>query len=136
MQPWTPLTVSVVFVDPLRDLSALDVQQIWDGVAARSVHGERLTLAVVELDPDTVVPEHSHDHEQLGLVLSGRVTFRVGAETRELEPGGTWRIPSNTPHEVRVGPEGAVVVDVFAPAREDWRDREHVDRRPRWPSPK
>jgi quercetin dioxygenase-like cupin family protein len=122
-------------VDPLRDLGELEVQQIWDGVAARSVHGERLTLAVVELDPGSVVPEHSHDHEQLGFVLRGTVAFRVGEETRDLRAGGTWRIPSNVPHEVRVGPQGAVVVDVFAPARDDWRDRDRLERQPWWPSP-
>ena len=122
-------------MDPLRDLGELEVQQIWDGVAARSVHGERLTLAVVELDPGSVVPEHSHDHEQLGFVLRGTVAFRVGEETRDLRAGGTWRIPSNVPHEVRVGPQGAVVVDVFAPARDDWGDRDRLERQPWWPSP-
>ena len=122
-------------MDPLRDLAELELQQIWDGVAARSVHGERLTLAIVELDPNSFVPEHSHDHEQLGLVLRGGVTFRVGDSTRELGPGGTWRIPSNVPHEVHVGPEGAVVIDVFAPPRDDWRERGRLERHPRWPSP-
>jgi quercetin dioxygenase-like cupin family protein len=121
-------------VDPLRDIDELELQQIWDGVAARSLHGERLTVAVVELDPHSVVPEHGHDHEQLGIVLRGAVTFRVGDETRELRAGGTWRIPSNVPHEVHVGPEGAVVIDAFAPARDDWRDRERLERTPRWPT--
>jgi quercetin dioxygenase-like cupin family protein len=121
-------------VNPLRDLGELELQQIWDGVAGRSLHGERLTLAVVELEPDSVVPEHRHEHEQLGLVLRGSVTFRVGDETRELPAGGTWRIPPNVPHEVHVGPEGAVVIDVFAPVRDDWRDREVLDRPPRWPA--
>ena len=119
---------------PLRDLGELDLQAIWDGAAARSVHGERLTLAVVELDPGSVVPEHSHDHEQLGIVLRGDVTFRVGDETRALTAGGTWRIPSNVPHEVHVGPQGAVVIDAFAPPRDDWRDRESLTRSPRWPA--
>jgi hypothetical protein len=35
---------------------------------------------------------------------------------------------------VHVGPDGAVVIDVFAPTRDDWRDAERVDARtPRWP---
>jgi quercetin dioxygenase-like cupin family protein len=122
-------------VDPLRDLDELELQQIWDGVAARSVHGERLTLAIVELDAGSAVPEHAHEHEQLGVVLRGSVTFRVGDETREFGPGGTWRIPSNVPHEVHVGAEGVVVIDVFAPARTDWSDRQRLERPPSWPSP-
>jgi quercetin dioxygenase-like cupin family protein len=121
-------------VKPFADLSALPLRQIWEHVAVRTVDGERLTFGVVELDANAVVPEHRHDHEQLGMVLQGSVEFRVGEESRELGPGGTWRIPSNVPHDVRVGPDGAVVVDVFAPVRRDWDDvAEAPTRPPRWP---
>jgi quercetin dioxygenase-like cupin family protein len=116
------------------DLAELEVLSVWNGVVARTVDGERLALAVVELEPDSVVAEHSHENEQLGIVLSGSVRFRVADEVRELEPGGAWRIPPNTPHEVHTGPEGAVVIDVFAPVREDWRSLERSEpRQPLWP---
>ena len=88
---------------------------VWQGIAARMVSGERITLAVVELEPGAVVAEHRHENEQLGIVLRGSMAFRVGEEERELGPGDTWTIPANTPHEAVAGPEGAVVVDVFAP---------------------
>jgi quercetin dioxygenase-like cupin family protein len=121
-------------MEPFADLSALPLRQIWESVAVRTVDGERLTFGVVELDPNAVVPEHRHDHEQLGMVLQGSVEFRVGDETRQLGPGGTWRIPSNVPHDVKVGPEGAVVIDVFAPVRQDWGAVEETGTRPpRWP---
>jgi quercetin dioxygenase-like cupin family protein len=121
-------------VEPFAELSDLPLRQIWESVAVRTVDGERLTLGVVELDPDSTVPEHRHDHEQLGMVLQGSLEFRVGDETRRLGPGGTWRIPSNVPHEVRVGPDGAVVIDVFAPVRGDWGAVGETEARPpRWP---
>ena len=82
------------------DLAAMGPQDIWTGVAVRAVHGERITFGVVELEPNAVVPEHSHGNEQLGMVLSGSLTFRIGDESRELGPGGTWCIPANAPHEV------------------------------------
>ena len=116
------------------DLSSLDLQRIWDGVHGRVVHGEQITLGVIELDPGSVVPEHRHENEQLGLCLSGSLVFRVGEESRELGAGETWSIPGNVPHEVHVGPEGAVVIDVFVPPRDDWRDAEQVEGcPPRWP---
>jgi quercetin dioxygenase-like cupin family protein len=103
-------------------------------VHIRVVHGDRLTLGVIELDAGSVVPEHSHENEQLGICLGGSLVFRVGDESRELGPGETWSIPGNVPHEVHVGPEGAVVLDVFAPARDDWRTAPRADARaPRWP---
>jgi quercetin dioxygenase-like cupin family protein len=118
----------------LDELAALESFRIWDGVLARSVEGERVSFAVVELDPSIVIPEHRHENEQLGIVLRGTVTFRVGDEVRDLEAGGTWRIPPDVPHQVEAGSEGAVVMDVFAPIRADWQALERLDARsPTWP---
>jgi unsaturated pyranuronate lyase len=97
------------------------------------VQGERIPLGVFELDPDSVVPEHTHDNEQVGLVLQGSLAFRIGDERRELAPGAMYVIPANTPHDVQTGPDGAVVVDVFAPVREEWEGLERHERAPRWP---
>jgi quercetin dioxygenase-like cupin family protein len=122
-------------VSAFADLEALGPQDIWTAVSVRAIHGERITLGVVELDANALVPEHSHENEQLGIVLAGSMTFRVGDESREFGPGGTWRIPANVPHEVTTGPEGAVVIDVFAPTRDDWSQFEpQAPRPPRWPS--
>jgi quercetin dioxygenase-like cupin family protein len=110
----------------LVDLAELLPIQVRGGVVARRVQGERLTLAVVELAPDSTVPEHRHANEQCGLVIEGEVTFRIGDEERVLGPGGTWRIVGDTPHSVVTGPGGAVVIDVFAPARDDWNERPTV----------
>jgi quercetin dioxygenase-like cupin family protein len=116
------------------DLSDLPLQRIWDGVAARTVHGERISLGIVELDPGAVVPEHRHEQEQLGMVISGRMHFRIGEVTKSLGPGETWTIPSNVPHEVTAGADGAVVIDVFAPVRADWAELDaERPRTPRWP---
>lgn len=116
--------------DDLADLAAL---RIWNGVYGRVLGGNRVTMAVIELDPSSVVPEHSHEHEQMGVCISGSVTYRVGSEERELDPGATWHIPGGVAHEARAGPEGAVVVETWAPRRDDWVDLERLDARPRWP---
>jgi quercetin dioxygenase-like cupin family protein len=116
------------------DLRSIPPQLLAEGYLARAVHGEQLTLAVVEIEPSAELPEHHHANEQFGMVIEGSVVFRVGNETRTVEPGGIWRIPADTPHTVAGGEAGAVVVDIFSPAREDWASREHLEPRPtRWP---
>src|SRR5688500_9703199 len=116
------------------DVRALPPKRVLDGIAARIVSGERLSFAVVELDPGAVVGEHAHEHEQLGMVIGGAMRFRIGDETRDLGPGETWTIASHVPHQATAGPEGAVVIDVFAPVREDWESLDAADERaPRWP---
>ena len=69
-------------------LAGMQPLRIWDGIAARSVHGELVSFAVIELDPGSTVPEHRHENEQLGVLASGTMLFRIGDETRELGPGG------------------------------------------------
>ncbi len=116
------------------DLAAIGPVDIWDGVRARVIDGEQCSFAIVELEPNRVVREHAHPNEQLGMVVAGRVSFRIEDETRDLGPGGAWRIPANAPHEVSVGPNGAVVIDLFAPARADWQALARSEPQPpRWP---
>jgi len=111
-------------VSAFDDIRGLVPRKVWEGITAQAVHGERLTLEVVELEPGAVAEEHSHEHEQLGLVLRGSLRFRVGSEERELRAGQTWEIPSNTPHRAEAGPDGATVLDLFAPPRSEWRGRD------------
>ena len=118
----------------LRDLEELEPIVVWDGIRARRVEGDQVTLAIVELDPNATVPEHTHPSEQNGMVIRGEMRFRVGDEERLLSAGGTWRILGGVPHGATAGPEGAVVIDVFSPIRSDW-DAFPVlpPDRPRWP---
>ena len=120
----------------LTDIATVPVLDVWgDSVRARRIEGERITFALIELAPDSVVPGHRHENEQLGMVITGSVTFKIGDETRELGPGGTWRIPSDVPHQVTTGPAGAVVIDVFAPIRGDWQAlTSHPASAPAWPA--
>ena len=110
--------------DDLREIVPL---KIWDGVIGRAVAGEEATLAALELAPGTVVPEHQHVNEQIGILLRGSVTFRIGDERKALGPGATWVIPANVPHDVEAGPEGAWLIELFAPPRSDWGGLERLE---------
>jgi quercetin dioxygenase-like cupin family protein len=120
-------------VPNLVDLADLPPIRLFDGVVARRVEGDRVTLAIVELEPNGVVPQHRHPYEQNGMVIEGRIRFNVDGEERDLGPGGTWRILADLPHSAVAGGEGAVVIDVCSPIRDDWNELPVVERRPRWP---
>jgi quercetin dioxygenase-like cupin family protein len=107
-------------VSAFDDLASLPPLALFEGIVGRAVHGELITLGVLELDPGALVAEHSHENEQLGICLSGSILLRVRDEERTHRPGGTWRIEANAPHMAQAGPEGAVVIDVFSPPRDDW----------------
>jgi unsaturated pyranuronate lyase len=130
-------TLAVHERDDLVDIGTVPALDVWgDTVQARVVAGERVSLALVELAAGAIVPEHRHEHEQLGIVIEGRVTFTIDGRSRELGPGGTWRIPSNAPHDVVAGADGAIVIDIFSPVRTDWGALPRSEARPpRWPRP-
>ncbi len=116
------------------NLGSAAAQRIWEGVAGRTVHGERVTFSLLELDPGVTIPEHRHVNEQVGMVLSGSLTFTIAGETQEVGPGQAWCITGHVPHAVVAGADGAVVVEVFSPVREDWSTLEAAEPRPpRWP---
>lgn len=115
-------------------VSRLKPARIWDGVLARAVHADRLTIGFVDIDPDVLVPLHQHENEQVGFVLRGSVTMTVAGQSRELRVGETYQIASQVPHSAKAGPDGVSVVDVFAPVREDWKGVPVVEPFPgRWP---
>lgn len=93
---------------------------IFPGVEIRTAAGEKMMISIVDLSPNSVVEEHSHPHEQVGILLSGRVVFTVGDEVKTLGPGDAWIIPGGVKHKVVVLDEPAKALDVFMPIREDY----------------
>jgi quercetin dioxygenase-like cupin family protein len=91
------------------------------GVMRRTMNaGDRTMLCEVVIAKDAVVPMHTHPHEQIGYLASGRLRFVLGDEVRELSQGDSWLVPSNVPHEV-TALEDAVAIDIFSPPREEYR---------------
>ena len=109
----------------VEDLEPLDLM---DGLRVRAVNGERITLAVFELDPGIAMPEHRHPNEQVGVVVRGDLTFTVGGETRSRRAGDMWVIPPGVPHAVeRTGAAGCTIVETFSPPRDDWADKPRLE---------
>jgi quercetin dioxygenase-like cupin family protein len=102
-------------------LDSLDPFALAAGVQARALFGDATMLNLVELEPGAVVPEHSHPHEQMGIVISGEIVMIIAGEERPCHAMDAMHIPSGVVHGAYAGTEGAVVLDVFVPIREDFR---------------
>ncbi|MDR3634209.1 MAG: cupin domain-containing protein [Isosphaeraceae bacterium] len=94
--------------------------RIFPGVEILTNAGRGIMLSLVNFEPGSLVPDHSHPHEQVGMMVSGRLEFTVGGVTKTLGPGDVWRIPGGVVHRVRALEEPAVALDVFHPIREDY----------------
>jgi quercetin dioxygenase-like cupin family protein len=94
---------------------------IFPGVQIQTCSAEQMMLSLVDLAPHAVVEEHSHPHEQVGIVLWGRAVFYIGGEHKTLQAGDVYRIPGHTKHRVVVLDEPTRALDIFHPIREDYR---------------
>ena len=84
------------------------------------IHGEKITIARIELGKGCIVPEHAHLNEQISMVKKGRLLFRIAGSELTLEAGDVLQIGAHEPHSVEAL-EDCQVMDVFSPPREDWR---------------
>ena len=103
------------------DLKARKPKKLFSGVQAKTFWGDKMLIAVVELDGSAVVPAHSHPHEQAGVVLAGEFVMTIGDETKKMKPGDSYVIPGNVIHSVRVFDKPAKVMDIFSPVREEYK---------------
>jgi quercetin dioxygenase-like cupin family protein len=94
-----------------------------EGVEGRPLFGNDAMINVIEFGAGATVPAHSHPHEQLGIVLRGMQALVIDGVARELGPMEGYVLPGNVVHSAYCGPDGATVIDVFSPVREDYREQ-------------
>lgn len=99
-------------------------RELFPGVTGQIVSGTNVMLSRVTIPAGSVVPPHSHPHEQAGWVIEGDATFTIGGVSRHLKVGDYYFIGSNVTHAVVPGPDGIIGLDVFGPPREDYLPRD------------
>jgi quercetin dioxygenase-like cupin family protein len=82
--------------------------------------GDQMMIVQFTIQPGAQVPPHTHPHEQIGHIVSGRMTFRIGDEEREIGPGDGYNVPGGVVHGA-TGITEVIAVDSFHPVRDDYR---------------
>jgi quercetin dioxygenase-like cupin family protein len=102
-------------------------ETVTDQLSRRLVTGDRMMLAQVYLDKGCIVPQHSHENEQITWIVEGALKFWLGENGEEevvVRAGEVLHIPSHLPHKAEAL-EDTLDVDIFSPVRQDWLD--HTD---------
>ena len=101
---------------------AAEVEASSEFIRDRKVHtaipatGESCQLLWAKFEPGGTYEFHSHPHEQMSVIVSGRMRLTVGNEVREIGPGDMWYAPANVKHGGEIlGDEPVVFIDVYAP---------------------
>jgi quercetin dioxygenase-like cupin family protein len=105
---------------PFFNVEELKVVQAAEGTKRRAVFLDNLMLTFFDLEPGAVVPSHQHPHEQITLVLEGKIAFTLGEENRILGEGEGAAIPPGIVHGVKTLAPSRVI-DAWHPVREDYK---------------
>jgi quercetin dioxygenase-like cupin family protein len=103
-------------------LKELPVEQVNPLLDRQIVCGERSMLARIILRKGCIVPQHSHENEQISYILEGALKFLIEGREIVVSAGEVLVIPSNVPHSAEAL-EDTVDLDLFCPPREDWLNK-------------
>lgn len=90
------------------------------GITRQKVgYNSQLMMVKVKFEKGAVGYVHDHFHTQGSYVASGKFRITIEGQTQELKEGDGFFVPPNAKHGAECL-EAGVLVDVFAPLREDF----------------
>lgn len=95
-------------------------RKLAEGINTRIFFGEQVMVSVVEFAPNSKGSLHCHLEEQWGVLLKGSLQRVQGEDVIEMKVGDFWLTPSNVPHTIYAGEDGATVLDIFSPIRKEY----------------
>ena len=102
------------------DWSSVPVERIAEGIDRQMIVGQNIMICRLRFDAFVVTPAHRHPHEQVTLVMQGKVKFTLDTEERVVSAGDVLHFPSNHWHGATMLDEEVVLIDIFSPIREDF----------------
>lgn len=88
------------------------------------LNGEKMMMVLNSTLPGHTVPTHSHPHEQIGIIYSGKAEMWVGSEKKIIKKGDFYCIPANVPHGDKcIGKEPFIMLDIFYPIRKTFIEK-------------
>ena len=104
---------------PIIDLETIEKKELLPGYKVRFIHSDNVTLAFWDVKAGSVLPNHSHVHEQISQITEGEFELTIEKDTFILKQGKVAIIPSNTEHSGKAITD-CKIVDTFYPLREDY----------------
>ena len=102
------------------DWSKVEAEYPAPGIKRQMVVGQNVMMVRFTFDPFLVTDEHTHPHEQMTMVLKGRVKFIISGEEHIISAGDVLHFPPHNRHGATMLDEEVVLIDIFSPIREDF----------------
>ena len=98
----------------------IELESLGEGVKRRVLaYNENLMCVEVHFEKGSVGAVHTHPHEQISYVVSGKFEFNIDGEKVIIQKGDSTYKQPNIPHGVLCLEDG-ILLDVFTPYREEF----------------
>ena len=94
---------------------------LYTHLSQASINLDMLSIKFGELNVVHKGKVHSHPQEQWGFLIEGSGIRIQGNEEIEVNKGDFWQTPGGVEHGIIGGPEGAKILDVFSPPRDEYK---------------
>jgi len=102
------------------DWNTIPVEKPAEGIERQMVVGQNVMICRFRFAPFLVTPEHTHPHEQMTLVMQGKVKFFIDGQERIVSAGDVLHFPPHNRHGATMLDEEVILIDIFSPIREDF----------------
>ena len=92
------------------DLNKISGEAVsYSTAAGRPIDGKHLQVSLLYFETGGGAKEHSHQYEQIMVVVKGKIRVEIGDEVEELGPGQALLAPSNVKHQVTALEDSEVI---------------------------
>lgn len=100
-------------------LYEMEARELIPGGFVKFVHSDNMTLSFWTFTAGTLLPEHTHPHEQILSLMNGTLEFTIAGETETVDSPASIIIPSEITHSGKCLTD-CTLIDTFYPKREDF----------------
>lgn len=109
------------YPEVITDLPEADIH--FKGVRTWILQGAKHQLGFFEMEASALVPEHSHDYPQWGMVINGEMELTIDGKARTCRKGDEYLIPPKAKHYAKFMRKSRVI-DLFS-EKSRYRTKSH-----------
>jgi len=92
-----------------------------NGIKVRSAFLDNTMMTYMEFEANSKIPMHKHPHEQITMILEGKMDMMVGGVRKVVSKGDVVTIPTNIPHSAQILDSFTIAIDAWSPVRVDYK---------------
>jgi gluconolactonase len=108
------------------DLYDIQLTELVSGANSRLINGRNTQVSFISMDPGASFDRHIHPEEQMMLAWRGGCNEILLDGEQSMSKNDVVWIPGNMVHGAKAGELGCDAIDIFWPARSDYKEKEEA----------